>query len=153
MPSGASRARWRDRSISEGAWQRFRCVGSFRVTGSAAFITHGTDNSVHSDPNFGADVVGTSGFYRRGWFVAGEFGCDKAIITHVTRSDRYHTYFYSNARDGWYLDSGGTVHCGAVAGVGLGRRELLLRYGLLRTEAFNGLTPQMYASVGKGIAF
>jgi hypothetical protein len=126
---------------------------SFHIAGSAAFITRGTDNSIYSGLNFGADLTGTVGFYRKGWFVAGEFGYDKAIITHVTNSDWYRTYFYSDARDGWYLDSGGTVHYGAVGGIGFGRTELLLRYGVLRTENFNELTPPMYASVGFGIAF
>ena len=103
--------------------------------------------------NFGADFTGTVGVYRSGWFVAGELGFDKAIITHVTHSDWYHTYFYTQARDGWYLDAGGTFHYGLVGGIAFGRTELLLRYGALRTEKFNDLTPPMYASIGLGLAF
>jgi hypothetical protein len=91
--------------------------------------------------------------YRSGWFAAGEFGFDKAIITHVTHSDWYRTYFYAQARDGWYLNTGGTFHYGLVGGFAIGRTELLLRYGALRTEQFNDLTPPMYASLGFGVAF
>ena len=71
----------------------------------------------------------------------------------MTHSDWYHTYFYTQARDGWYLDAGGTFHYGLVGGIAFGRTELLLRYGALRTEKFNDLTPPMYASIGLGLAF
>ena len=126
---------------------------SLHLTGSATFITRGTDNSIYQGFNFGADFTGTVGIYRPRWFVAGEFGFDKAIITHVTHSDWYRTYFYTQARDGWYLDAGGTFHYGLVGGIAFGRTELLLRYGALRTEKFNDLTPPMYASLGFGVAF
>ena len=74
-------------------------------------------------------------------------------VTHVTHSEWYRTYFYADAKDGWYRDAGGTVHYGLVAGLTVGRAELLVRYGALRTEALNELTPPMYASIGLGLAF
>lgn len=126
---------------------------SLHLTGATGLITRGTDNSIYRGLNFGANLTGTLGFYRSGWFLAGEFGFDKAAVTHVTHSDWYLRYFYPEARDGWYGDTGGTFHYGLTAGVSLGRAELLLRYGMSRTEEFNELTPPMYASLGLGIAF
>jgi len=126
---------------------------SVHLTGSVAFITRGTDNSIYRGLNFGSDITGTLGVYRHGWFVAGEFGFDKAIITHVTHSDWYRTYFYPDARDGWYLTGGGTFHYGVTAGLGLGPTELVARYGWRRTENWGDLTPPVYASLGVGVAF
>lgn len=126
---------------------------SVHFTASAAFITRGTENSIYRGLNFGADLTGSLGVYRPAWFVAGEFGFDKAVITHVTHSDWYRTYFYADARDGWYLDAGGTFHYGLVGGVTVGRVELLARYGLMRTEDFNDVTPPMYVGVGIGLGF
>lgn len=126
---------------------------SLRLVGSAAFITRGTENSIYRALNFGSDFTGTAGVYRPRWFLAGEFGFDKAIITHVTHSDWYRTYFYPEAKDGWYLTGGGTFHYGAAGGVALGPTELELRAGWLRTEDFNDMMPPMYASLGLGIRF
>lgn len=129
---------------------RWRSLG---FTGRATFITRGTENSIYRGFNFGADFTGTLGVYRRGWFAGGEFGFDKAIITHVTHSDWYRTYFYSDAKDGWYLDAGGTYHFGLVGGVAVGWAELVGRFGFRRTEDFNALIPPLYVSLGLGYAF
>jgi hypothetical protein len=126
---------------------------SLHLTGSTALIARGTDNSIYCGYNFGTDLTGALGVYRSGWFFAAEFGLDKAVITHVTHSDWYRTYFYPEAKDGWYRDPGGTFHYGLSAGFTVGRAELLARYGMLRTEEFNELTPPMYASIGLGLAF
>jgi hypothetical protein len=124
-----------------------------RVTGSATFITRGTDNVIYRGLNFGADITGTFGVYRPGWFAAGEFGKDKAIITHVTHSDWYREHHYADAKDGWYLDAGGTYHFGAAAGLAIGRTELVGRFGFHRTEDFKDLSPPVYFSLGVGVGF
>lgn len=126
---------------------------SLHLTGSALAITRGTDNVIYRGLDFGADVTAALGVYRRGWFAAGDFGKDKAVITHVTHSDWYRTHFYPDAKDGWYLDAGGTFHYGLTTGVALGKVELAARFGWLRTEDFNDLTPPMYASLGLGFTF
>lgn len=126
---------------------------SLRLVGSAAFITRGTENAIYRALNFGADFTGAAGVYRRGWFLAGEFGFDKAIITHLTHSDWYRENFYPDAKDGWYLTTGGTFHYGVTTGAAIGRTELALRAGWRRTENFNDLVPPMYASLGVGFGF
>ena len=126
---------------------------SLHLTGSATFITRGTENQVYKALDFGADFTGSLGLYRRGWFVAGELGKDKAIITHVTNSDWYRRYFYPDAKDGWYLDAGGTIHYGVAAGLALGRMEVAARFGWLRAENWDQMMPPLYATLGVGVGF
>ncbi len=126
---------------------------SVHLTGSATFITRGTENSIYRAFNFGADLTGAVGVYRRRWFAAGEFGKDKAIITHVTNSDWYRKNFYADAKDGWYLDAGGTYHYGVAGGIVVGRAELAARAGWSRTEKFHDVMPPLYVSAGLGIGF
>ena len=126
---------------------------SLHFTGAAAFITRGTENTIYDGFNFGADATGGLGIYRPGWFIAGEFGFDKAVITHVTHSEWYRTYFFPEARDGWYLNAGGTFHYGLASGITIGRFDLGTRVGWLQTEDFNELTPPIYASIALGVGF
>lgn len=126
---------------------------SLHLTGSTAFIARGTDNSVYRGYSFGADVTCGLGLHRAGWFLAAEFGIDKAGATHVKHSDWYRTYFYPGAKDGWYREPGGTIHYGLSAGVTIGKSELIARFGQVRTEEMNELTPPMYVSIGWGFAF
>jgi len=123
---------------------------SLHFTGSATFITRGTENSIYRGLNFGSDFTATLGAYRHGWFAAGEFGYDKAIITHITQSDWYRDNFYPEAKDGWYLDAGGTFHYGLTGGIALGRAEIFARLGWRRTERFNDLIPPVYGNLGVG---
>ncbi len=126
---------------------------SLHLAGSATFITRGTQNQVYKALDFGADLTGALGLYRHGWFVAGEVGKDKAIITHVTNSEWYRKYFYPEAKDGWYLDAGGTIHYGVTAGLALGPMELAARFGWLRAENGDQMMPPMYATLGVGVGF
>lgn len=126
---------------------------SLHLTGSATFITRGTENSIYRALNFGADFTGTLGVYRHGWYAAGEFGFDKAIITHLTHSDWYRTHYYPDARDGWYLDAGGIFHYGVTAGIALGRTEVGARFGWRQTENFKEVSPPVYGSLGLGFKF
>jgi hypothetical protein len=126
---------------------------SVRLTGGAAFITRGTENIIYRGLNFGSDFTGTLGLYHRGRFAAAEFGFDKAIITHIAHSDWYRTYYYPDAKDGWYLTGGGTFHYGVAAGLALGKTEVVGRFGWRRSERFNEVVPPLYGSLGLGFAY
>ena len=126
---------------------------SLNLTGSATFITRGTENTIYRGLNFGSDFTGTLGAYGHRGFAAAEFGFDKAIITHVTNSAWYRTNFYPDAKDGWYLTGGGTYHSGLAAGLALGRAEVVGRAGLRRSENFKEVMPPMYGSIGLGFGF
>lgn len=127
-------------------------VGDVRVTGSATFITRGTENTIYRGVNFGSDFTGGVGVYKPGWFAGWEFGFDKAIVTHISHTDWYRQ-FYPGAKDGWYIDTGGTYHYGFTGGIAVGRVEIAGKFGWQRTEHFNDLAPPMYVSLGTGLMF
>lgn len=126
---------------------------SVHAVGSATFITRGTQNMIYRGFNFGADATGALGVYRPRWFAAGEFGFDKAIITHISHTDWYRDNVYADAKNGWYLTGGGTYHYGVSSGYTLGKAELVGHVGWRRTERWKELTPPMYARVGVGFGF
>lgn len=148
----AARVDWRDFRVQLGTRTSVVRWRSLHLTGSATFIARGTENSIYRGVNFGADVTGALGVYRPRWFAAGEFGKDKAVVTHVKHSDWYRTHHYPDAKDGWYLDAGGVFHYGVAGGLTVGNVEVVGRFGWRRTEDFNDVTPPMYASVGVGFA-
>jgi hypothetical protein len=143
----------RDFRARLGAQSTIVRAGAIRLTGSATFITRGTENAIYRALDFGAAFSGTLGVYRRGWYAAGEFGFDKAIITHLTHTDWYRRNFYPDAKDGWYLDAGGVFNYGLATGLNLGRMELGLRAGWRRTENFKQLLTPVYGTLGVGYAF
>ena len=139
---------FRVRLGAQGSVLRWRSV---QVTGSATFITRGTENAVYRGLNFGADLGATAGVYRHRWFAAGEVGKDKAIVTHIAHTTWYRNNVYRDAKDGWYVDAGGTVRYGVTTGIAIGRTELAARAGWQRTEHWGKLASPMYASMGVGL--
>lgn len=124
--------------------------GALRLMGDGAVIARGTSNSIYRALGFGASSNWTLGVYRPRWFAGTEAGFDKSVATRITNSDWYRTYFDPDAKDGWYGNTGGTIHYGMTGGLSIARIELMTRAGLLRTERFNAVVPPFYASVGLG---
>lgn len=67
--------------------------------------THGIFRRYENDfvrmLNFGSDLAGIIGYYHPKWFASGEFGFDKAIVTHFKHSELYKSR-YPDVKDGWY---------------------------------------------------
>lgn len=141
---------WRARATARTSAVRW---GAFRITAEEAVIARGTSNSIYSALNLGGAVTFTAGLYRRRWFAATEGGFDKAIVTRITNSDWYRTYYYADAKNGWYLTPGGTFHAGLTGGVSIANIELTARAGTVRTERWNAMTPPMYVSLGAGVGW
>lgn len=102
--------------------------------------------------NFGSELAGVIGYYRSKWFVAGEIGFDKAIITHFKHTANYHEQF-PGVEDGWYGPStGGNFFYGAQAGVSFGQLDLSVRGGKILTQDFK-TTPTfpLYGELGINI--
>lgn len=127
--------------------------GAVHLSGNAAFVARGTENSIYRGFNFGADLGAAIGVYRSRWFAAVEGGKDKAIITHITNSGYYRSTYFPDAKDGWYLDAGGTIHHGFAGGITIGKTELVGRFGWLKTEHYNNVLPPVYAMLGVGFGF
>ena len=104
--------------------------------------------------NFGSDLAAVIGYYRSHWFVAGEVGFDKAIITHFKHSAGYMEQ-YPNAVNGWYgPTTGGNFYYGVQAGYSFPHSDLYLKAGKMLTQDFKTEpTLPMYGQVGYNFRF
>jgi len=104
--------------------------------------------------NFGSDLAGILGYYRSGWFVAGEVGFDKAIITHFKHSDAYMEN-YQGAQQGWYgPTTGGNFYYGVQAGFSAGMHDVYARGGKILTQDFRTKpTLPFYGQLGYNLRF
>lgn len=102
--------------------------------------------------NFGSDIQGAIGYYRKHWFVAAEVGFDKAVINHFKHTDAYREQF-PDVKDGWYLPSaGGNFYVGMEAGGSFGMHDLHLKGGYIVTQNFsNTPTIPFYLQLGYNI--
>jgi hypothetical protein len=104
--------------------------------------------------NFGSDLAGIVGYYRSKWFVAGEVGFDKAIVTNFKHSQLYKDQ-YPDVVDGWYEPAtGGNFYYGLQAGFSFGKHDIYLRGGKILTQDFKTepLVP-FYGQLGFNIKF
>ena len=85
--------------------------------------------------SFGGEFTGVAGNYKPKWFVAGEFGFDKAIATNIRHGEVYRQY-YPSARNGWYVPTGGNFHYGIQGGYTLGKFDLYSKVGRLADQNF-----------------
>jgi len=102
--------------------------------------------------NFGSDLAGIAGYYRSRWFVAGEFGFDKSIVTHFKHSQMYREQ-YAAVVDGWYEPAtGGNFYYGLQSGFTYKNYDLTLRVGKMATQDFKS-TPLIpfYGQLGLNI--
>jgi hypothetical protein len=108
--------------------------GGWKAAASLAPTLRSTKNELARMTGIGADGALTGGYYARRWFAAAELGADWEATTHVAHSDAYRTHAYANARDGWYSGpDDGNFRYGLQAGASIGRHDLVLRAGQLRT--------------------
>lgn len=87
--------------------------------------------------NFGSELKGTFGYYKPKWFVAGEFGFDKAIVTHFKHSKTFKETIFSDVKDGWYEPStGGNFMYGIQTGYSFNKSDVTLNIGMVTTQDF-----------------
>ncbi len=87
--------------------------------------------------NFGTELKGTCGFYKSKWFVAAEFGFDKAIVTHFKHSDSFKKAAFAEVKDGWYEPtSGGNFLYGIQTGWSFQKSDITFNIGKVATENF-----------------
>lgn len=78
--------------------------------------------------NFGSEFSATAGIYKSKWFAAGEFGFDKAIITHLQHSGLMKEYNPA-VESGWYIPNGGNFLYGLQAGYSFNRNDVYAKLG------------------------
>ncbi len=104
--------------------------------------------------NFGCDLTAVAGYYRPKWFVAGEAGFDKAVVTYFKHSQLYREQ-YAGVVDGWYEPAtGGNFYYGLQAGGSFRRHDLYARGGALLSQDFKTKpTVPFYFQLGYNVKF
>ena len=86
--------------------------------------------------NFGSDMAGVVGYCRPKWFVAGEVGFDKAIVTNFKHAQQYQDQ-YPGVVDGWYEPAtGGNFYYGLQAGYSIRKYDIHIKGGNIITQDF-----------------
>lgn len=87
--------------------------------------------------NFGTEMKGTFGYYKPTWFIGGEIGFDKALITHLKHSESFKENIYSQVKDGWSEPgAGGNFLYGFQTGYSFKKSDLTLTIGKVTTQDF-----------------
>jgi hypothetical protein len=123
-------------------------IGGFSSTLKINGIFRRYEHSQTRLINWGGEFVGIFGYYKPKWFVAGEFGFDKAIITHVKHSA---SAIDQNAglRSGWYIPAGGNFSYGLQTGITFRKTDLTLKVGQVIAQDFKTLPLlPLYAQLG-----
>ena len=124
-------------------WKSF----SFSVEAQGIFRRY--QNSYARLLNFGSEFSGTVGYYRKSWFVAGQIGFDKAIVTHFKNSDLM-TDNYADVQNGWYQPAtGGNFFYGLQGGYSLSSIDFYMKVGKVIQQDFKSspLVP-LYGQLG-----
>jgi len=86
--------------------------------------------------NFGSDLSATVGYYKSKWFVAGETGFDKAIVTNFKHSNSYKE-IYPDVKDGWYEPAtGGNFYYDLQTGYSFRKNEIYMKAGKIVNQDF-----------------
>lgn len=107
--------------------------GSISVNG----IYRSYENPLVRLQNFGSELKGTFGYYEPKWFVAGEVGFDKAIVTHFKHSETYKETIFADVKDGWYEPAtGGNFMYGIQTGYSFNKSDITFNIGMVTTQDF-----------------
>lgn len=87
--------------------------------------------------NFGSELKGAFGYFKPKWFVAGEAGFDKAIVTYFRHSETFKETIFPEVEDGWYEPAtGGNFHYGIQTGYSFKNSDITLNIGRVVTQDF-----------------
>ena len=119
-----------------GGQARLYSIGNFQFSASIHGIYRRYENTLVRLQNFGSEMTSVIGYYKPKWFVAGEVGFDKAIVTHFKHSENFKNDF-PNTQDGWYEPStAGNFHYGIQTGYSFKNSDLTLTIGNVITQDF-----------------
>lgn len=125
-----------DHKTKIGATLRLATAGSFLFTAKVQGVVRRYENDYVRMVNFGSDMSVTGGYYKKNWFIAGETGFDKAIVTNFKHKAVYKETF-PGVQNGWYEPStGGNFYYGLQSGLSLKQSDITLRVGKVITQDF-----------------
>ncbi|PKB18779.1 hypothetical protein [Flavobacterium sp. 5] len=111
------------------------------------------ENTLVSLSNFGGNANVVIGYYSPKWYLNGEFGFDKAIVTHFQHSDIYKNNF-PEVKDGWYETTGGNVQLGMQVGYSFNISDIYLKGGKTIAQDFKtSPTIPIYIQLGYNFKF
>ena len=118
------------------------------VTLHAYGIIRRYENSLASMFNFGSEFATTVGYYKKTWWIAGDFGFDKAIVTNIKHSEIMKEY-NPGIQSGWYIPTGGNFIYGLQGGYSFSKSDVSLKISSTMAQDFNTkpMVPY-YAQVG-----
>ncbi len=135
-----------------GATIRLAHAGDFNFAAKINGIFRRYENDYVRLINFGSEIALNGGYYQKNWFLAGEAGFDKAIVTNFKHTAAYKEVFPAVV-DGWYEPStGGNVYFGLQSGLSMKHSDLTLRIGKVINQDFKS-KPNLpfYALIGYAI--
>lgn len=107
---------------------------NFSLTAKVMMVYRRYANEMVRIVNFGSEFSAIAGYYKPKWHVAGEFGFDKAVASHLSHRNAMRD-IYPDITDGWYLPSGGNYFYGVQAGVTVIKDiDLTMRAGLTNAQ-------------------
>jgi hypothetical protein len=122
-----------------GGQVKFYQTGNFHFSGKFYSVFRRYESEFVRLIDFGTDISATAGYYKSKWFVAGEAGFDKAIVTHFRHTDSYKA-LYPMVKDGWYEPaSGGNFYYGLQTGHSFRSSEIYLKAGKIISQDFQTL--------------
>jgi len=123
-----------DYKIKTGTQVRWWQWGHFHLASKFQAIFRRYQNGYARLLNVGTDISATAGYYTPHWFIAGELGFDKAIVTQFKHSDLYKSNF-PDVKDGWYDPAtGGNIYYGIQGGWSFGNKDLYLKIGKIKQQ-------------------
>ncbi len=143
-----------DLKTRAGVQARLLKVGDFQFTARVHGIFRKYESQIIRMANFGSDMSGVAGYYRKRWYMAAEFGFDKAIVTKFTPTS-VSREGYEGATGGWYQPAtGGNFYYGLLAGVSIGKADIYVNGGKVVTQDFK-MTPFLpyYGRIGVSYKF
>jgi len=116
---------------------RFYRAHNFQFSASLYGIYRRFENPLVRLQNFGTEMATVFGYYKPKWFIAGEIGFDKAIVTHLKHTESFRTNIYAGAKDGWYEPAtGGNFNYGIQTGFSFNHSDIIMKTGLVLTQDF-----------------
>ncbi|MBS1543440.1 MAG: hypothetical protein JST14_07395 [Bacteroidetes bacterium] len=132
---------------------RLITAGNFAVAASVYGNYRQYQSSMAKLQSFGCELTAIGGYYRAHWFLAMEFGFDKAIATRIRGSDWMKQNFPSS-KDGWYVPTAGNFLFALQAGGSIKNVDLFLRAGQVTDQNFKSSAQVPFmAQVGVNVKF
>ncbi len=125
-----------DFKIKTGGQVVLPAFNNFRFSVRAQGIFRRYGNELVNMLNFGSDISGALGYYRKKWFIATDVGFDKAIVTRFKHSEAYKNQ-YPLVSDGWYEPAaGGNFYYGVQLGFSAKHYDVYVRGGNILNQDF-----------------